>query len=250
MLAKVSNGFSPPIRKDSYRLSSCVNVCQHCVIANKHSVLSCRRSLTRAMIVPYSCAWRKLSPHSWLACAAPRKRLVSLNGRKSCDCWLKTSWSARIPSPFVTAFRFLRVRPKTEDPTTQTVKITFCVTGVLSPLLSNLVLDELDRELERRGHRFVRYADDCNIYVRSQQAGQRVMESVKRFIAKRLKLKVNEQKSAVARPQVRKFLGFSVSDGPVIRRTIAPKAVERFKDRIRDITRGARGVSLEQTLSV
>src|SRR5215475_13473535 len=122
--------------------------------------------------------------------------------------------------------------------------------GPLSPLLSNLVLDELDRELERRGHRFVRYADDCNIYVRSQQAGQRVMESVKRFIAKRLKLKVNEQKSAVARPQVRKFLGFSVSDGPVIRRTIAPKAVERFKDRIRDITRGARGVSLEQTLSV
>jgi len=76
---------------------------------------------------------------------------------------------------------------------------------------------------ERRGHRFVRYADDCNIYVRSEQAGQRVMESVKRFISKRLKLKVNEQKSAVARPQVRKFLGFSFSAGPVIRRTIAPQ---------------------------
>ena len=77
-----------------------------------------------------------------------------------------------------------------------------------SPLLSNLVLDELDRELERRGHRYLRYADDCNIYVRSQRAGQRVMESVTRFITQELKLKVNEAKSAVARPQERKFLGF------------------------------------------
>src|SRR6186713_382105 len=100
--------------------------------------------------------------------------------------------------------------------------------GPLSPLLSNLVLDELDRELERRGHRFVRYADDCNIYVRSEQAGQRVMESIKRFIAKRLKLKVNETKSAVAKPQLRKFLGFSFTTGPAIRRTIAPKAIDRF----------------------
>jgi len=122
--------------------------------------------------------------------------------------------------------------------------------GPLSPLLSNLVLDELDRELERRRHRFVRYADDCNIYVRSEKAGQRVMESVKRFITKRLKLKVNEQKSAVAQPQVRKFLGFSFSAGPEIRRLIAPKAVERFKDRIREITSRARSVSLEQTMSV
>jgi RNA-directed DNA polymerase len=122
--------------------------------------------------------------------------------------------------------------------------------GPLSPLLSNLVLDELDRELEYRGHRFVRYADDCNIYVRSEKAGQRVMESVKRFIVKRLKLKVNEQKSAVARPQVRQFLGFSFLGGSVIRRRMAPKAIERFKDRIRDITRRARSVSLEQTLSV
>ena len=122
--------------------------------------------------------------------------------------------------------------------------------GPLSPLLSNLVLDELDRELERRRHRFVRYADDCNIYVRSEKAGQRVMESVKRFITKRLKLKVNEQKSAVARPQLRKFLGFSFSAGPVIRRRIAPKAIERFKDRIREITSRARSVSLEHTLAV
>jgi RNA-directed DNA polymerase len=122
--------------------------------------------------------------------------------------------------------------------------------GPLSPLLSNVVLDELDRELKRRGHRFVRYADDCNIYVRSEKAGQRVMESVKRFITKRLKLKVNETKSAVARPQVRKFLGFSFTDGPVIRRTIAPKAVERFKQRIREITRQAKSRSLDQTMAV
>src|SRR5438034_2008813 len=122
--------------------------------------------------------------------------------------------------------------------------------GPLSPLLSNLVLDELDRELERRGHRFVRYADDCNIYVRSERAGQRVMDSIKRFITQRLKLKVNEKKSAVAQPQVRKFLGFSFTDGPVIRRTIAPKAVERFKERIREITRQARSVSLDQTMAV
>src|SRR5437016_2358932 len=121
--------------------------------------------------------------------------------------------------------------------------------GPLSPLLSNLVLDELDRELERRGHRYVRYADDSNIYVRSERAGQRVMESITRFITQKLKLKVNDKKSAVARPQERKFLGFSFTDGPEIRRRIAPKAVERFKERIRDITRQAKGVSLETTMA-
>ncbi len=122
--------------------------------------------------------------------------------------------------------------------------------GPLSPLLSNLVLDELDRELERRGHRFVRYADDSNIYVRSEQAGQRVMKSITRFIVQKLKLKVNEKKSAVARPQQRKFLGFRVTDGSVIRRTIAPKAVERFKERIREITKQAKSGSLAQTMKV
>jgi RNA-directed DNA polymerase len=120
--------------------------------------------------------------------------------------------------------------------------------GPLSPLLSNLVLDELDRELERRGHRFVRYADDCNIYVRSERAGQRVMESVMQFITQKLKLKVNEAKSAVAQPQERKFLGFSFSAGPEVKRIIAPKAVDRFKHRIREITRRAKGVSMETTM--
>src|SRR6266571_235679 len=121
--------------------------------------------------------------------------------------------------------------------------------GPLSPLLSNLVLDELDRELERRGHRYLRYADDCNIYVRSQRAGQRVMESITRFITQKLKLKVNETKSAVARPQERKLLGFSFSAGPEIKRMIAPKALDRFKQRIREITRKAKGVSIETTIA-
>src|SRR3984893_18469757 len=120
--------------------------------------------------------------------------------------------------------------------------------GPLSPLLSNLVLDELDRELERRGHRYVRYADDSNIYVRSEQAGQRVMESITRFITHNLKLKVNETKSAVARPQERKFLGFSFTAGPEVKRVIAPKALDRFKRRIREITRRAKGVSMQKTI--
>jgi RNA-directed DNA polymerase len=120
--------------------------------------------------------------------------------------------------------------------------------GPLSPLLSNLVLDELDRELERRGHCYVRFADDCNIYVRSEQAGRRVMESIKRFITCKLKLKVNETKSAVARPQERKFLGFSFTAGPEVKRVIAPKALDRFKRRIREITRRAKGVSIQKTI--
>jgi len=120
--------------------------------------------------------------------------------------------------------------------------------GPLSPLLSNLVLDELDRELERRGHRFVRYADDCNVYVRSERAGQRVMESVTQFITQKLRLKVNEAKSAVARPQERKFLGFSFSAGPEVRRVIAPKALDRFKRRVREITRRAKGVTMKTTM--
>ena len=121
--------------------------------------------------------------------------------------------------------------------------------GPLSPLLSNLVLDELDRELERRGHRFVRYADDCNIYVRSEKAGRRVMQSLTRFIEERLKLQINAEKSAVARPWHRSFLGFTVKDDPAFRRCIADKAMARFKDRVRELTRRHRGVSLEKMIA-
>src|SRR3984885_5938762 len=118
--------------------------------------------------------------------------------------------------------------------------------GPLSPLLSNLALDQLDRELERRGHRFVRYADDCNIYVRSQRAGQRLMRGPTRLLEGKLKLKVNREKSAVARPWERKFLGFSFTSGTMPKRRIAPKAVLRFQARIRVLTRRTRGISLEK----
>ncbi len=120
--------------------------------------------------------------------------------------------------------------------------------GPLSPLLSNLVLDELDRELERRGHCFVRYADDCNIYVRSERAGQRVMAAVTRFVEGRLKLKVNAAKSAVARPGQRQFLGFSLTAGKKAKRRIAPKARARFKQRVRELTCRTGGRSLEQMI--
>jgi RNA-directed DNA polymerase len=121
--------------------------------------------------------------------------------------------------------------------------------GPLSPLLSNIVLDELDRELESRGHRIVRYADECNIYVRSERAGQRVMASVTSFINRRLKLKVNSEKSAVARPAMRKFLGFSFTRGREPRRRIAPKALVRFKRRVQELTRRTRGISVERMVA-
>jgi RNA-directed DNA polymerase len=118
--------------------------------------------------------------------------------------------------------------------------------GPLSPLLSNIVLDEFDRELERRGLRFARYADDSNIYVRSRRAGERVMESITRFVTMQLKLTVNQQKSAVARPWERKFLGFGFTVNREPKRRIAPKAVLRFKERVRELTRRTRGVSTER----
>lgn len=118
--------------------------------------------------------------------------------------------------------------------------------GPLSPLLSNIVLDELDRELEKRGLRFVRYADDCSIYVASRRAGQRVMTSVTAWLSAKLRLTVNQSKSAVARPWERKFLGFSFTKTGVPKRRIAPKAVDRFKERVREITRRTRGIGIER----
>src|SRR5215469_5045606 len=224
MSAKVSNDFSPPIRKDSCRLSSCVIVCLHCVIANRRSVLSCRRLPTRLMIASHSCAWQRLSQHSLLACAARRKRLVSLNARKSCDSWLKTSWLARISSPFVTAFRSLQVCPKTEDPTAQTAKITFCVSGVISPVLSNLYLNEVDRMLERAQKvtrykqytaiQYARFADDLVILVESHKRHDWLIAAVTKRLREelgKLRVQVNEEKSRIV--DLRKgesfsFLGF------------------------------------------
>lgn len=120
--------------------------------------------------------------------------------------------------------------------------------GPLSPLLSNIVLDELDQELEKRGHKFARYADDCNVYVRSERAGKRVMDSLRRLITYKLRLRINENKSAVARPQKRKFLGFTFTSEERPRRTIAPKSRLRFKERIREITRRQRGRALNEVI--
>lgn len=121
--------------------------------------------------------------------------------------------------------------------------------GPLSPLLSNIVLDELDKELERRGHRFVRYADDIVILVKSQRAGDRVLASITRYITRKLKLKVNEEKSKVARPWEVKFLGHKITRMYGITRAIThPKVIARFKDRIREITRRSRRVSFRTVI--
>jgi hypothetical protein len=120
--------------------------------------------------------------------------------------------------------------------------------GPLSPLLSNILLDELDKELERRGHRFVRYADDTNVYVRSRQAGERVLDSLERFLDRRLRLKVNRSKSAVARPWKRQFLGFSVTSNRQPRLKVAPHSVRRLKQKLRPIFRKARGNNLSVTI--
>jgi RNA-directed DNA polymerase len=116
--------------------------------------------------------------------------------------------------------------------------------GPLSPLLANLLLDRLDKELEKRGHRFVRYADDCNIYVGSQRAGIRVKASVTRYLSQKLKLKVNEAKSAVARPRDRSFLGFSIGRSGAIQ--ISAKTIHRLKERVRDLTGRTRGRAMRQ----
>lgn len=113
--------------------------------------------------------------------------------------------------------------------------------GPLSPLLSNILLTELDRELEHRGHAFCRYADDCNIYVRSQQAGERVMASITRFLADTLKLTVNAAKSAVAQPWTRKFLGYSLTWHKAPKLKIAPTSLKRLDDKIREVLQGASG---------
>ena len=118
----------------------------------------------------------------------------------------------------------------------------------LSPLLSNVLLDLFDKELERRGLRFCRYADDCNVYVKSDRAGHRIMTSLRLFLTTKLKLKVNEQKSAVSRVYRRSFLGFSFTSGKTPKRRIAPEAIERFKKKIQLYTRASKGMSMEKVM--
>jgi RNA-directed DNA polymerase len=121
--------------------------------------------------------------------------------------------------------------------------------GPLSPLLSNILLDDLDRELERRGHRFARYADDCNVYVQSRAAGARVLTSLERFLATRLRLRINREKSAVARPWQRKFLGYTVTSHREPRLRVAPQSIDRLKTGLRRQLRAGRGRALRHTVA-
>lgn len=132
------------------------------------------------------------------------------------------------------------IRVRTEEGTPQG--------GPLSPLLANILLDDLDKELERRGLRFCRYADDCNIYVKTKKAGERVKQSITRYLEKKLRLKVNEGKSAVDRPWKRKFLGFSFYKQKAIKVRIAPKSLKRLKDKIREITNPTWSISMNERI--
>jgi group II intron reverse transcriptase/maturase len=120
--------------------------------------------------------------------------------------------------------------------------------GPISPLLSNVLLDELDRELERRGHRFARYADDCNIYVRSKRAGRRVLDSITRYLETRLRLQVNDEKSSVDRPWNRTFLGYSFTWHRNPKPKVAPASVRRFKQNLKEVFRWGRGRNIRQTI--
>jgi RNA-directed DNA polymerase len=119
----------------------------------------------------------------------------------------------------------------------------------LSPLLSNILLDELDKELERRGHRFVRYADDSNVYVQSEKAGERVLHSITTYLSKRLKRVVNQQKSAVDRPWKRSFLSYTVTAHRQAKLKVAPKALKRFKQNVKELLRQGRGRSLKNVIA-
>jgi RNA-directed DNA polymerase len=118
----------------------------------------------------------------------------------------------------------------------------------LSPLMSNILLDDLDKELERRGHRFARYADDCNVYVQSKAAGERVMTSLERFLRERLRLTVNRDKSAVARPWERKFLGYTIAVWPRTQLKVAPQSVQRLRQKLQPLFRRGRGNALASTI--
>lgn len=120
----------------------------------------------------------------------------------------------------------------------------------LSPFLSNVMLDLFDKELERRNHKFCRYADDCNVYVRTQRAGDRVLRSLKAFLERKLKLKVNEQKSAIDKVYRRSFLGFTFTSECQSRRRVSPEALNRLKKKVREITRQGKGKSMDRTLKI
>src|SRR3954470_10597888 len=232
MSVKVSNDFSTHTRKDSCRSNNCVSACLCCASANRHSVLSCRRSLIRPMIVPHSCAWQKPSRHVLPACAPLQRRLASLNVRKSCACWLKTCWSAKIRLRFVRAFPFPRAHLKTKNRALQKAEITFCVRGVISPLLANIYLHyvsdlwvEVWRKKMARGDVIVvRYADDLVVGFEHRMEAERFLEDFRERLVK-FGLELHPEKTRViefgrfaaqnrkqrgeSKPETFTFLGFT-----------------------------------------
>src|SRR3954451_9024679 len=247
MSVKVSNDFSTHTRKDSCRSNNCVSACLCCANANRHSVLSCRRSLIRPMIVPHSCAWQKPSRHFLPACAALQRRLASLNVRKSCACWLKTFWSAKIRLRFVIAFPFPRAHLKTKNRALQKAEITFCVRGVISPLLANLYMNRLLKGWRntRRGEQFqarvVNYADDFVILSRGKAA--EALEWTRNVVT-RLGLTLNEAKTSIkqARKECFNFLGYAfgphcyTKDGSwYTGASPSKKSVARIKQKVGDL---------------
>src|SRR5205809_1684300 len=218
MWAKVSNDFSTPTKKDSCRSSSCGSACLCCVSANRHSVLSSRGSPTRPTTGLHSCAWQRASQHSWLACVVPLKRLVSLSASESYGSWSKTFWWEKIPSPFVTAFRSIRVRLKTAAPNCPKAKITFCVRGVISPLLANLYLHWFDAvfhgaegRAQWEGAKLVRYAEDFVVLARYQ--GRPLKDWIETKLENRFGLEINRDKTRVVQLKEEgaslNFLGFT-----------------------------------------
>jgi Group II intron, maturase-specific domain/Reverse transcriptase (RNA-dependent DNA polymerase) len=251
--AKASIVCLPLIKKVFSRSKNCASACRNCDDANRLARLSCRRSPISQSPAQPTCASLKRSIRSSRDCGRRQVPLMYQNASASCGFSSRKFSSATTKSSFGTASlcptdQVMVPLTGAQTPRRRERKVIFCVRGALSPLLSNLMLDVLDKELEKRGHHFVRYADDCNIYVRSQKAGERVMAGIEKFLAKRLKLKVNKAKSAVAKPSARKFLGFSFTNGKQPRRRIAPQAIARCKAKVRELTRRTGGQSLSQVV--
>src|SRR6266849_6000446 len=221
MLAKAWNDFSTPTRKHSCRSSSCANECLRCASVNRPFALNCRRSLTRPTIGQPSCDWRRLSRRSSHACAVPLRRLMSRSASESSGSWSKTSWWGTTPSPFVTASQSHRAPHKTavRRQVGQTAKVTFCVRGVISPLLSNLYMRRFVLGWKKLGHEkrlaayIVNYADDLVICCRG-----RAEEALARMrdIMTKLKLTVNETKTRICKLPEEKFdfLGYTFGRCP------------------------------------
>jgi hypothetical protein len=173
---------------------------------------------------------------------SPEEYLMICEGRLDYPLIISTANSKSIDTTFkaYSLSLYLSFSKATEEGTPQG--------GPLSPLLSNIMLDDFDKELEKRGLRFARYADDCNIYVKSEKAGQRVMQSVIKFLTTKLKLKVNEQKSAVAQPWNRKFLGFTFTGGKEPGRIAVHESRKRLKDKIRGLTKKMRGNKMTDSI--